>query len=103
MRRAATPLYLAALAAYAASFALPAFNIVVDGQAESSYGFAAFMVAFFALWDAPYFGGVEAFLLWLANPAFWAGAILFARGRRGWALVASCVAMLFGGRFVFAP
>jgi hypothetical protein len=102
MRRGATALYLASLAAYATSFALPAFEIVVEGHADSDYGFSAFMLAFFAL-GHPILGGPQAFLLWLANPAFWAGAILFAGGRHGLALAAGCVAVLLGSRLVFDP
>lgn len=101
MRRAATALYLAALAAYAASFALPAFDIVVEGRAKSEYGFTAFQMAFLALWQEM-FGGLVAFLVWVANPAFWAAAILFARGQFSRALAASCAAVLLGCWFVFA-
>jgi hypothetical protein len=67
VRRAATALYLTSLVAYAASFALPAFDVVVEGRAHSDYGYSAFLLAFFAIWQ-PMFGGAEAFLHWLANP-----------------------------------
>jgi hypothetical protein len=102
MRRAATALYLASLAAYVTSFALPAFHIVVEGRAKSDYGYSAFLLSLFAFWQ-PMFGGAEAFLIWLANAAFWAGVVFFACGRDRRALVASCVAVLLACRFVFAP
>ena len=102
MRLAATALYLSSLAVYAVSFLLPTFEIVVEGRGEREYGFAAFEVSFLAF-AQEMFAGPTAFVLWLANPAFWAGAVLFVRGRHGAALAASCASVLLGGRFLFAP
>jgi hypothetical protein len=102
VRHATSFLCLASLAAYANSFALPTFDIVVEGRAKSETGFAAFEVAFFAL-SQEVFGGLGVFVMWLANPAFWAGVVLFACGRYDRALIASCAAVLLGSRLVFAP
>jgi hypothetical protein len=41
--------------------------------------------------------------MWLANPAFWAGAVFFVIGRRNSALVASGGALFLGCWHVFAP
>jgi hypothetical protein len=95
-------LAVAALLCYVASFFLPTFEIAADGRSEASDGFAAFGVSFLALFQ-PLYGGLRVFATWLANPAFWYGAVQFARGRRGRAIVASGVALLLGCQPLFWP
>ena len=94
-------LYVASLAAYAVSFFLPTFGIKVgDNPSSAEYGFTAFLVSFLAIGGEMY-GGPAQFLVWVANPAFWAAAVLFARGDRGLALAASCAAALLGCWLLF--
>jgi hypothetical protein len=101
MSRLSPGLYFAALASYAVSFLLPTFLIVVEGKGDAEYGFTAFMVAFLAAWEDMY-GGPFVFLVWLANPAFWTGAVLFARGRSRNAAGVCALAFALGCRFMFA-
>ena len=102
MRRAGRVLFLVALAAYVVSFYLPAFLVVADGSASSEYGYFAFVVSFSAL-DQEMLGGRAAFGLWLANPAFWGGAFLYARGQPGWALPFGAGAVLLASRLLLDP
>ena len=99
---AAWVLYILSLASYALSFLLPAFEIVVEGQHDTSYGYDAFLVALAAAWQ-PILGGLLSFVVWLANPAYWAGAVFFARGRYWRSAAASIAALVLGCHFVFAP
>jgi hypothetical protein len=99
---AAWVLYFVSLAFYAVSFLLPAFEIVVEGQHDASYGYDAFLVALAAAWQ-PMLGGLLSFVVWLANPAYWAGAVFFGRGRYWRSAAASIAAVVLGCHFVFAP
>src|SRR5262245_47943444 len=102
MHRVAKCLCVASLVTYAVSFFLPTFEIVVDGRGKSEYGLGAFVLAFGALWQEM-FGGPMAFLMWLANPAYWSGVVLFDKGLYGRALVVACAAALLGSRPLFNP
>jgi hypothetical protein len=77
---------------YVLSFFLPTFAIVVDGEQSISYGCHAFFIGFFSPFASPFFGGLRVFVPWLANPVFWVGVWLFARGRSRFALFGALIA-----------
>jgi hypothetical protein len=104
LRIAAKALYMAALSCYTASFFLPAFGIGTQGQVEVHDGAEAFLVSLMApSWPLPGTGGLTALVVWLANPAFWAGAVFFVRGHHGRALATSCGALILGCWHALAP
>ena len=76
MMRLPRSLCLLAMACYASSFLMPTFEIVVGGKGDTDYGYTAFVVALMAA-NHDLFGGPPVFLVWLANPAFWAAVVLF--------------------------
>jgi len=79
---------------YVCSFALPAFDIVIDQQPSSSFGYQAFLIGIMAPFSSPYYGGPRAFASWLANPLFWWGTFQSARYRCRQASIAGGLATI---------
>ena len=77
---------------YAASFFLPTFEIGVDGKRSISYGYEAFAISFLSPLQ-PLFGGLRAFIPWLANPLFWFEFVGFVTHRYRRACVAGVLAI----------
>ncbi len=84
-------LYALSLVCYPASFLLLSVKTRVLQADYRLYGYQSFLGCFSGLWQ----GGVYLFAIWLANPAFWAGAILFAAGKVRAARCAAITAALF--------
>jgi hypothetical protein len=95
-----TVLFALSLAGYVTSFFLPAFDIVVEGKHDVSPGYAAFLLS---LINFGGLGGGRPFLVWLANPAFVTGVIMFAVRRAKRASLAAGAAAVFGMGFAFEP
>src|SRR5690242_1977717 len=73
-------LCFSSVALYGLSFLLPTFDIVVGGEASTSYGYDAFLVGLLSPLNSFLFG-LDVFVPWLANPMLWLGLAAFARGR----------------------
>ncbi len=86
-------LYTLALGAYAVSFVLPAFVIVVEGRESASYGYEAFVVCFL---NGGGMFGIVPFIVWLANPFFWSAAVLWQLKKMRAAAVCAGVAFVLG-------
>jgi hypothetical protein len=83
--------------AYASSFFLPTFAIVVDGKRSVSCGYDAFLIGTLSPLASPFFGGYRVFVPWLANPMLWVGVALFTIGRPRGAFNAGIIAIGLSG------
>jgi hypothetical protein len=95
MRIVTRLLFSLAFGAYVLSFALPAFTIIYgyEGVTEVHLGGEAFVVCLFNAYNLD---GILPFLLWLANPLFWAAVVHWMVGKKGYAALASGLAVLLG-------
>jgi hypothetical protein len=83
---------------YSWSFFLPTFEIIVDGKPVISPGHEAFLIGLFSP-ITPWFGGLQTFPCWLANPLLWLGIYWHVRRRTHRAIIAGVLATLLASMF----